>query len=149
MEAVYVGIDVSKERLDVHVRPSGEAFWVTRDGKGLEELLERLRQLSPQLIAVEATGGYERVVAAAIAGAQLPLVVVNPAQVRHFAQALGKRAKTDPIDAGVIAHFAEATKPQLRPVPDKQAQLLSDLVARRPAGRDDRLGTAAKASRGQ
>ena len=81
-----------------------------RNGKGLEELIERLR-LSPRLIAVEATGGFETIVAAAVAGEHLPLAVVNPAQVRHFAQAVGKRAKTDPIDAAVIARFAEAVKP--------------------------------------
>ena len=114
MVAIYVGIDVSKDRLDVHVRPGGEAFAATRDGKGLEELVERLRALSPTLIAVEATGGFEVIVAATIGGAGLPLVVVNPAQVRSFAQALGKRAKSDPIDAAIIAHFLAATKPQIR-----------------------------------
>src|ERR1700733_2143793 len=131
MDAINVGIDVSKDRLDVHVRPTGQAFAVARDGKGLEELVKRLTALAPALIAVEATGGYEVVVSAALAAAGLPLAVVNPAQVRHFAQAIGKRAKTDPIDAAVIAHFAEATKPEPRAVPDEQAQLLSDLVARR------------------
>ena len=131
MEAIYVGIDVSKDRLDVHLRPVGEAFAVARDGKGLEELVERLRALSPRLIATEATGGFETIVAAAVAGAGLPLVVVNPAQVRHFAKALGKRAKTDPIDAAVIAHFAEAVKPDLRPLPDEAQRLLAELVARR------------------
>jgi transposase len=131
MDAIYVGIDVSKDRLDVHVHPGREAFAVTRDGKGLEELIERLRTLSPQLIAIEATGGFETIAAAAIAGATLPLAVVNPAQVRHFAQAIGKRAKTDPIDAAVIARFAEAVKPEPRPVPDEQARLLAELVARR------------------
>ena len=108
MDAIYVGIDVSKDRLDVHVRPGGETFAVARDGNGLEELVVRLRGVAPSLIAVEATGGFETIVAAAIAGAHLPLAVVNPAQVRHFAQAVGKRAKTDPIDAAVIARFAEA-----------------------------------------
>jgi len=131
MDAIFVGIDVSKDRLDVHVRPSREAFAVTRDGKGLEELIDRLRALEPQLIAIEATGGFETIAAAAIAGAALPLAIVNPAQVRHFAQAVGKRAKTDPLDAEVIAHFAEAVKPQVRPVPDEQARLLAELVARR------------------
>lgn len=131
MDAIFVGIDVSKDRLDVHVRPSGEAFAVTRDGKGLEELVERLRGLAPALVAVEATGGFETIVAAAVAGASLPLVVVNPAQVRHFAQAVGKRAKTDPIDAAVIARFAEAVKPQPRALPDAAARLLAELVGRR------------------
>ena len=131
MEHVFVGIDVSKDQLDVHVRPTGSAFAVTRDGRGLEELIERLRTLTPTLIAVEATGGYETIVAAAIAGASLPLAVVNPAQVRYFAQALGKRAKTDPIDAAVIARFAEAVKPEPRSVPDEAVCLLAELVGRR------------------
>jgi transposase len=131
MDAIYVGIDVSKDRLDVHVRPSGEAFAVARDGKGLEELIERLRVLSPKLIAVEATGGFETIVAAALGGAGLPLVVVNPAQVRHFAHAIGKRAKTDPIDATVIALFTEAVKPQLRPLPHEAQRLLAELAGRR------------------
>ena len=131
MDAIYVGIDVSKDRLDVHVRPSGEAFAVARDGKGLEELVGRLLACWPTLVAVEATGGFETIVAAALAGAQLPLVVINPAQVRHFAQAIGQRAKSDPIDAAVIARFVEAVKPALRPVPDQQARLLAELVARR------------------
>jgi transposase len=132
MEQTFVGIDVSKDRLDVHVRPSGAAFAVPRDGKGVEELLDRLRTVAPTLIAVEATGGFETIVAAAIGGAQLPLVVVNPAQVRHYAQAVGKRAKTDPIDAEMIARFAEAVKPEPRQVPDAAAaRLLGELVARR------------------
>jgi len=122
---------VSKDQLDVHVSPSGEAFTVSRDGKGLEVLIDRLRKLSPQLIAIEATGGFETIVAAALAGAALPLAIVNPAQVRHFAQAVGKRAKTDPIDAEVIARFVEAVKPEARPVPDAQARTLGELVARR------------------
>jgi transposase len=131
MEARYVGVDVSKDRLDVHVLPEGAAFAVARDGKGLAELVERLSALQPERIAVEATGGFETVVAAALAGASLPLVIVNPAQVRHFAQALGRRAKTDPIDASMIARFVEATKPDLRPLADEATQLLADLVARR------------------
>jgi transposase len=131
MDATFVGIDVSKDRLDVHVQPGGEAFAVERSGKGLEALVERLRCLTPALVAVEATGGFETIVAAAVAGASLPLVVVNPAQVRHFAQAVGKRAKTDPIDAAVIARFAEAVKPQPRVLPDAAARLLAELVGRR------------------
>lgn len=128
---VIVGIDVSKDRLDVHVRPGGEAFCVKRDGDGIAALIERLRPLDPAILAVEATAGFETVVAAGLAGAGLPVVVVNPAQVRAFADALGKRAKTDPIDAAVIAHFVEATKPAVRPLPDEATQLLADLVSRR------------------
>ena len=131
MDAVFVGIDVSKDRLDVHVRPTMRSFAVARTGKGIDELIASVLTLSPALIAVEATGGFESIVAAGLASAGLPIVVVNPAQVRHFAGALGKRAKTDPIDAAVIAHFAEATKPEIRPLPDEATQLLADLVARR------------------
>lgn len=129
--AVIVGIDVSKERLDVHVRPGGEAFFVARDGEGIAALAVQLVALAPAAVAVEATGGFETVVAAGLAGAGLPVVVVNPAQVRAFATALGQRAKTDPIDAAVIARFAEATQPAIRPLPDEETQLLADLVARR------------------
>lgn len=128
---VVVGIDVSKERLDVHVRPGGEAFFVTRDGDGIAALAVKLVGLAPAAVAVEATGGFETVVAAGLAGAGLPVAIVNPAQVRAFAQALGQRAKTDPIDAAVIARFAEATRPAIRPLPDEETQLLADLVARR------------------
>jgi transposase len=128
---VCVGIDVSKDQLDVHVRPGGEAFHVRRDGEGLAALVDRLGMLPCGIVAVEATGGFETVVAAALAAANLPVVIVNPAQVRAFAVALGKRAKTDPIDAAVIAHFVEATKPAVRPLPDEATRLLADLVARR------------------
>ena len=131
MEMRHVGVDVSKDRLDVHVLPHGPALAAARHGTGLAELVERLSQLGPERIALEATGGFETVAAAALAGAGLPLVIVNPAQVRHFAQALGQRAKTDPIDAAMIARFVEATKPELRPLADEATQLLADLVARR------------------
>jgi transposase len=127
----YVGIDVSKDRLDVHILPHDEAFAVERNGKGLALLVERLRPLLPSLIVVEATGGFESTTAAALAGAGLPLVIVNPAQIRHYAQALGKRAKTDPIDAMVIARFAFDIRPELRALPDEMTQFLADLVARR------------------
>jgi transposase len=131
MDATYIGIDVSKDRLDVHVQPTGKAFTVARDGEGLAALVARLTALAPGLIAVEATGGFEMTVAAAIAGAALPLAVVNPAQVRHYAQALGRHAKTDKIDAEVIARFAEATRPEPRQLPDEATQALSELVTRR------------------
>lgn len=131
MDAIYVGIDVSKDRLDVHVRPAMQLFNVPRTDRGIEALIARLLELKPMRVAVEATGGFERVVAAGLAGACLPVVVVNPSQVRDFAKSLGKRAKTDPIDAAVIAHFVEATKPELRPLPDEATRLLADLVTRR------------------
>jgi transposase len=131
MDATVIGIDVAKDRLDVCVRPSGESFVVARNGAGIEDLAERLKKLAPRVVAVEATGGFETVVAAGLAAAGVPLLIVNPAQVRAFAQALGKRAKTDPIDAAVIAHFVEATKAQPRPLPDETTRLLADLVTRR------------------
>src|SRR5271168_1351622 len=126
-----VGIDVSKDRLDVHLRPSGEAFAVARDGKGLENLVERLAVFDVSLIVLEATGGFETTVAAALAGAGLPLAVVNPRQIRSFAKALGKLAKTDAIDAEVIALFADKIRPQVRPVATSNARALGELVARR------------------
>ena len=113
------------------IQPSGEHFAVSRDTLGLEALVSRLTPLAPAAIGVEATGGYETVVTARLATAGLPVVVVNPAQVRHFAQALGQRAKTDPIDAGVIARFVEATRPEPRPLPDEATRRLADLIARR------------------
>ena len=129
-QATVVGIDVSKDRLDVYVLPFEEAWAVPRDAEGLAELCNRLQGLSG-VVALEATGGYENVVAATLSSASIPLVVVNPAQVRAFAKALGQRAKTDPIDARVIARFAEATKPLVRPLPDQATQMLGHLLARR------------------
>lgn len=131
MEEIYVGIDVSKDRLDVHILPSNEAFSVERRGAGIGELCRKLLALKPKIVALEATGGFETIAAAALASAGLPIVVVNPAQVRAFAKALGKRAKTDPIDAEVIARFIAATRPEVRPLPDEATQILADLVARR------------------
>lgn len=131
MDAIAIGIDVSKDKLDVHVLPTGQAFAVPRTGAGIEELTARLAALKPKVIALEATGGFETIVAAGLAGAGLPVVVVNPAQVRHYAQAVGQRAKTDPIDAALIARFAKETKPAVRPLPDAATRLLADLVARR------------------
>jgi len=131
MDTIVVGIDVSKDRLDVHVHPAGESFAVGRNAEGLEALIARLGPLKAQAVAVEATGGFETVVAASLGAAGLPVIVVNPAQVRAFARALGKRAKTDPIDAAVIARFVEATKPEIRALPDAETRLLADLIARR------------------
>ena len=131
MDGIIVGIDVSKDRLDIAVRPSGLAFAVARNGAGLEQLVTRLRELSPSIVAIEATGGFETVAAAALASAGLPVAVVNPAQIRAFAKAINQRAKTDAIDAAVIAHFAQATGLEPRAVPDEATRLLADLVARR------------------
>lgn len=131
MDPIAVGIDVSKERLDVHVHPAGTVLSLSRNGAGIEELTGALAAVAPQLVAVEATGGFETVVVAALAAAGLPVVVVNPARVRAFATALGRRAKTDPIDAQVIAQFAAATRPPVRALPDAATQALADLVGRR------------------
>ena len=113
--ACFVGIDVAKRQLDVCIRPAGLQFVVQRDAAGLEELLARLREVGAQLIVLEATGGFERVVTATLAGAQLPVVVVNPRQIRDFARAAGQLAKTDTLDAAIIALFAERMRPPLRP----------------------------------
>lgn len=131
MDAIYVGIDVSKERLDVYAWPGGESFQAARTSGGVDELAEKLIALSPRLVAVEATGGFETLVAAGLAAAGLAVAVVNPAQTRAFARALNQRAKTDAIDAAVIARFAAAAKLAPRPLPDATTRLLADLVGRR------------------
>ena len=131
MEHLFVGIDVAKDHLDIHVRPTGEAFRIAHDEPGLAALLARLRALNPTLVALEATGGYEIPLAAGLASAGLPVAVVNPRQIRDFARATGSLAKTDVLDARVIALFAEAIRPTARPVPDAQAQALGELMARR------------------
>ena len=128
---MFVGIDVSKDRLDVHIRPTGEVFAVARDGAGLGQLVGKLRTIAPSLIVLEATGGFETVVAAALAAAGLPLAVVNPRQIRAFAKACGQLAKTDKLDAAVIAHFADAVQPPARGVPDEVARALAELLTRR------------------
>ena len=131
MPPLFVGLDVAKDHLDVHLRPTGETFTVGQDEAGLTALVTRLQSLTPILIALEATGGYEATVAAALASAGLPVAVVNPRQIRDFARATGLLAKTDALDARAIAHFAEAVRPTPRPLPDAQAERLGELVARR------------------
>ena len=131
MEHSFIGIDVAKAHLDVHVHPTGEPFRVTSDDAGLAVLLTRVRALSPTLIVLEATGGYEVRVAAVLASAGLPVAIVNPRQIRDFARATGRLAKTDTLDARVIALFADAVRPTPRPLPDAQAQALGELIARR------------------
>jgi len=131
MEQIFIGIDVAQDRLDAHVRPSDESFAVARDSEGLAALIERLRAFDPYLVVLEATGGFEVTVAAAVVAAEIPLAVVNPRQIRDFARATGQLAKTDALDARAIARFAEAVRPQPRPVPDAQARALGELVARR------------------
>lgn len=127
----FVGIDVSKDRLDVHVVPSGRTFTAQRDDKGLEQLAGDLRQFTPALVVLEATGGFEITVAAALAGANLPVAVVNPRQIRDFARATGRLAKTDALDAEAIARFAERIRPEPRPLADAESLSLGELVARR------------------
>jgi len=131
MERIFVGIDVAKPHLDIHVRPTDERFRLLRDEAGLGNLVERLRPLGPVLVVLEATGGYEVPVAAALGSAGLPVAVVNPRQIRDFARATGQLAKTDTLDALIIALFAEAVQPEARPLPTAQAQALGELVARR------------------
>jgi len=129
--AIVVGIDVSKAALDVALRPGRDAWRCANDEAGIAELLDQLRPLGPSLIVLEATGGLERLVVAALALAGLPVAVVNPRQVRDFAKATGQLAKTDALDAAVLAHFAEAIRPEPRPLPDAQSQALAALVERR------------------
>src|SRR3954454_2986576 len=112
---VFVGIDVAKHRLEVHLRPSGESFTINHGEEEVTALVERLGALEPTLIVLEATGGLEVRLAAALAAAALPVAVVNPRQVRSFARATGRLAKTDRLDAKAIAHFAEAVRPPMRP----------------------------------
>lgn len=131
MERIFVGLDVSKDRLDVHVRPAADRFGVAYDETGLRDLVTRLTALRPTLIVLEASGGYEVTVAAALGQAGLPVAVVNPRQVREFARAIGQLAKTDALDAQVLARFAEGVQPVARALPSEQAQALGDLVARR------------------
>lgn len=130
-ERTYVGIDVSKKCLDVVLRPSGEYLEATNDEQGIRSLVARLEEACPALVVLEATGGLEQTVAAALALASVPVAVVNPRQVRDFAKALGRLAKTDKIDAVVLSHFAEAVRPEPRPLADEDARELHALVLRR------------------
>jgi transposase len=127
----FVGIDVAKAQLDIALRPLGERWAVSNDDTGLTALVRRLQEIGPQLIVLEASGGYQRAVVAALATAGLPVVVVNPRQARDFAKATGQLAKTDALDARALAHFAEAIRPAPRPLPDTQTEELRALLARR------------------
>lgn len=128
---IFVGIDVSKARLDVSIRPTGKRDSVVNDKVGIKALVKRLEEIRPTLIVMEATGSMERQVSAALGGAGLPVVVVNPRQVRDFAKATGQLAKTDSIDALVLARFAEAVRPAVRPLPDEVTLELRALTSRR------------------
>ncbi len=127
----FVGIDVSKAQLDIASRPSGERWQVRNDPAGCSSLVERLLRLRPSLIVLEATGGFEAAAATALATAGLPVAVVNPRRVHDFAKATGQLAKTDPISAAVLAHFGEAIRPPIRPLPDATTKELQHWLARR------------------
>jgi transposase len=127
----FVGIDVSKTMLDLMVRPTGTRQQQANDADGIAQLVKQLRQVRPALVVCEATGGWERLLVGALAAARLPIVVVNPRQVRDFAKATGRLAKTDRLDAEVIARFAEAVRPEPRALPSADTQALDDLVTRR------------------
>ncbi len=128
---VFVGVDVSKVRLDVAVSPKVEDWSFSNDDEGISSLVSRLNNLHPTLIVLEATGGLEAPAVGALGAALLPVVVVNPRQVRDFAKAMGILAKTDGIDAHTLARFGEAVRPKVRPLKDKQTQELSAIIARR------------------
>jgi transposase len=144
----FVGIDVSKDTLDVAIRPDGTHQWVPNTDDGFDRLVALLRPLGPVLVVLEATGGYQRRVVAALALAGMPVAVVNPARARQFAQALGRLAKTDAVDAQVLAEFADRVRPKARPLPDASAQQMRELLGRRGqlvgmrTMEKNRLGTA-------
>lgn len=145
---VFVGIDVSKATLDIALDTGEPGFQITYDGKNVDQLIKRLHKANPTLIVIEATGGLEVQVASAMAAKELPVSVVNPRQVRDFAKATGRLAKTDKVDAEVLAAFAKAIRPQIRPIKDEDTRALDDLVDRRRqliamrVQETQRLGTA-------
>ncbi len=143
----FVGIDVAKAQLDIALRPTGERRAVANDEPGIAALVARLQAVQPTLIVLEATGGSQWAVVAALAAAGLPVAVVNPRQTRDFAKATGQLAKTDALDARALAHCAEAVRPLPRPLPDAQADELRALLARRQlvamrTAEQNRLGSA-------
>lgn len=148
MSNAFVGIDVSKSRLDVAVRPSGEVWQVANDEAGFASLVGKLKSLEPKLVVMEATGGYQAPLVAALTVAGIAVAVVNPRQVRDFGRATGRLAKTDALDAGTIARFGEVLKPEPRSMPDAETQALQALVTRRRqlvdmiVAETNRLGTA-------
>ena len=150
-EAIYAGIDVAKDRVDVALRPSGAAWSVAYDEAGVSGLASELQSLHPSAVVLEATGGLELPLAGALAAAALPVLVVNPRQVRDFAKATGRLAKTDALDAQVLAHFAEAVRPPVRPLPDSDTRELHSLTTRRNqvvamlVAEKNRLGPASRA----
>ena len=149
----YAGIDVAKAKVDVAVRPTGQKWSIAYDKRGVRELISQMKEVSPALVVLEASGGLELPLVAALAAAELPVVVVNPRQVRDFARATGTLAKTDALDAAVLAHFADAVRPSVRPLRDAETQALNSLTARRHqvmtmlVSEKNRLGTAISAVR--
>lgn len=147
---VFIGIDVSKEKLDVAVRPTGEFMSFSNNEDGISCLVDFVKSFSPNLVVLEATGGLETAAVGVLADKGLPVVVVNPRQVRDFAKATGTLAKTDEIDAHLIARFGEAVRPELRLLKDQDAQKLTSLITRRRqivemiTAEKNRLNTAPK-----
>lgn len=145
----FVGIDVSKSTLDVCIEPAAQTLHVAYDEAGISQIIGRLKEISPTLIVIEATGGLEVRIATALASKGLPVAVINPRQARDFAKATGQLAKTDQVDAAVLAAFAKAIRPQARPLKDADTRALDDMVSRRRQLIDIRvqetlrLGTAA------
>ena len=152
-ESIYAGIDVAKDRLDLALRPSGTLRTVAYDPAGISALVSELQALEPSAVVLVSTGGLELPLAGALAAASLPVAVVNPRQVRDFAKATGRLAKTNALDAQAIAHFAEAVRPAFRPLPDSDTRELHSLNARRtqvvemPVAEKNRLGRAGQAVR--
>lgn len=131
MKKVFIGIDIAKDSLDFHVKPTGERWTSTNDVRGISEAVKRIAPLKPTCVVFEATGGYEMLLAAALTAAKLPVAIVNPRQVRSFAKALGTLAKTDAIDAEVLALFADKMEPECRPMASEETRALKELVSRR------------------
>jgi transposase len=130
-QEIFVGIDVSKKELEVAIRPLEEPYQVHNDEEGIAQLVWRMQQVSPTLIVMEATGGFEKLAANALGVAGEPVAIVNPRQARDFAKSLGRLAKTDKIDASMLAHFGEATRPEVSKLPDKQTEMLQAMLVRR------------------
>lgn len=130
-QRINVGVDTGKDFLDIHVRPLNEYFRVSNDSKGISEAVKRLRKLSPERIVIEATGRYEAAFITACGKASLPFCLVNPIHVKRFAGAIGRKAKTDKLDAALIAHYSEVIRPTLSSLKPEAIRLMADLVSRR------------------
>jgi transposase len=148
----FIGIDVSKGHLDLHARPAGTAQRLPNHPDGITALVSWVRALAPALVVLEATGGLEHPAAVALAAAGVPVAIVNPRQARRFAEAIGRVAKTDAIDAEVLARFAEQIRPEPRPLPDADTRALAELLDRRrqllgiQTAEQNRLGSATGAA---